>query len=214
MKKDYYIIGSGGFAKEVYFLSEEVLGETGRFQGFIDYKPERSVIEVRGREEKVMDEDFFLKNMAPDLEISLFMGIGDPQLVQKLAKRFKDYDFPNLIHPGFIGDKRSIQFGRGNIITAGCIFTVDISIGSFNIFNLNTSVGHDTVIGDCNVFNPSCNISGQVKIGSRNMFGVNSTVLQKLEIRNDNVVGGSSLANKPVDDRNVIVGVPAKKLKK
>lgn len=214
MKKDYYIIGSGGFAKEVYFLAEEVLGKSCRFRGFIDLKPGKGLIEVRGKEENVLDEDYFLKNFAPDPEISLFMGIGHPQLIHKLSQRFKDHNFPNLIHPGFVGDKRSLQFGRGNILTAGCIFTVDISIGSFNIFNLHTSVGHDTVIGDCNVFNPSCNISGEVKIGSRNMFGVNSTVLQKLEIKNDNVVGGASLANKPVDDQNVIVGVPAKKLKK
>ena len=169
---------------------------------------------MRGNEEKVLDEDYFLKNIVPDSEISLVMGVGDPQFRWELSQKFKHFNFPNVIHPGFLGDRRSIHFGCGNIITAGCIFTVDITIGSFNIFNLNSSVGHDTIIGDCNVFNPSCNISGQVEIGSRNMFGVNSTVLQKLEIKNDNIVGGSSLANKHVDNRNVVVGVPGKKLKK
>ena len=77
MKKDYYIIGSGGFAKEVYFLSEEVFGESFLFQGFIDYKPERDLIKVRDNEEKVLDEDYFLKNIVPDSEISLVMGVGD-----------------------------------------------------------------------------------------------------------------------------------------
>lgn len=213
MEKEHYIIGSGGFAKEVYYLTE-VVDPSSVFKGFIDYEPPKEKITVRGREEQVWDENFFLNSVPPDDKISLFMGIGDPQLLSKLSKRFSKYNFPNLVHPNFIGDKRSIRFGCGNIITAGCIFTVDISIGSFNIFNLKTSLGHDVTIGDCNVFNPSCNISGEVNIGSRNMFGVNSTVLQQLKIQDDNIVGGSSLANKPVENKNVVVGVPGKRLKK
>lgn len=213
MEKEYYIIGSGGFAKEVYFLAEETLEDDYSFGGFIDFEPKVKKQKVRGKEENVLDEEYFLSQVAPQDNRFLFMGVGAPELLYKLSNKFKQYNFPNLIHPGFIGDRSSIKFGRGNIITGGCVFTVDISIGSFNLFNLMTSVGHDTSIGDCNVFNPACNISGMVKIGSRNLFGVNSTVLQELEVKNDNIIGGASLANKPVESESVVVGVPAKKIK-
>ncbi len=214
MKKQYYIIGSGGFAKEVYFLADELLEESHNFMGFIDYKPEVKTIIARGQVVSVIDEDYFLGHILPSENINLYLGIGDPKLLGKLSKQFENYIFPNLIHPNFIGDRKSIQLERGNIITAGCVFTVDIKIGSHNIFNLNSTVGHDTVIGDCNIFNPGCNISGSVKIGSGNLFGTNSTVLQFIEIGNGNIIGASSLANKNIGNESIMVGVPAKNLKK
>ena len=214
MKKQYYIIGSGGFAKEVYFLADELLEEKDDFMGFIDYKPEEKTVIARGQILPVIDEDYFLEHVLPSEGINLYHGIGDPKLLGKLSKQFENYIFPNLIHPNFIGDRKSIQLERGNIITAGCVFTVDIKIGSHNIFNLNSTVGHDTVIGDCNVFNPGANISCSVKIGSRNLFGTNSTVLQFIEIGNGNILGASSLANKNIGNESIMVGVPAKNLKK
>lgn len=214
MKTKYYIVGSGGFAKEVYFLADESLDDSHQFMGFIDYKPTEITIKVREQIESVIDEDYFLEEIQASENINLYFGIGDPKLLGELSKRFKNYVFPNLIHPNFVGDRKSILLGNGNIITAGCVFTVDIKIGCYNIFNLNSTVGHDTVVGDCNVFNPGVNISGGVNIGNRNLFGTNSTVLQMLQIKNDNILGASSLANKNIHSNSVMVGVPAKKLER
>ena len=212
MNKSYYILGSGGFAKEVYFLAEESLDSSNKFMGFIDFKPSKTTIIVRGAEEVVIDEEYFLDTIKPDSNIFIYMGIGDPELLEKLSIRFTNYNFPNLIHPNFVGDKKSIQLGKGNIITAGCVFTVDIEIGSYNIFNLNTTIGHDSLIADFNVFNPGANISGGVKINSGNLFGTNCTVLQMLQIGTNNIIGASSLANKNIHDNSIMVGVNAKKI--
>lgn len=206
----YYILGSGGFAKEVYFLAKECLDDTYIFGGFIDFKPSAKSVVVRGHSENVIDEDFFLKNIKPSSNVNIYHGIGDPTLLEKLSIKFKDYIFPNLIHPNFIGDIISIHFGKGNIITAGCIFTVDIVVGSHNIFNLGTTLGHDSIIGDFNVFNPGANISGGVHINSGNLFGTNCTVLQMLQIGSKNIIGASTLANKNVYDNSIIIGVPGK----
>jgi sugar O-acyltransferase (sialic acid O-acetyltransferase NeuD family) len=206
----YYILGSGGFAKEVYFLANECLDDTYIFGGFVDFKPSVKSVKVRGHSENVIDEDFFLKNIKPSCNVNIYHGIGDPTLLEKVSIKFKDYIFPNLIHPNFIGDTKSIHFGKGNIITAGCIFTVDIVVGSHNIFNLGTTLGHDSIIGDFNVFNPGANISGGVNINCGNLFGTNCTVLQMLQIGSKNIIGASTLANKNVSDNNTIVGVPGK----
>ena len=214
MKKKYYIIGSGGFAKEVYYLAEESLDISYQFHGFIDYQPKCDTIIVRGKIAPVLDEDYFLNNIKPAEDVILYFGVGDPKLIEKLAVLFQNYHFPNLIHGSFIGDVNSIKLGRGNIIAAGCLFTVDITVGSFNIFNLNSTIGHDTVIKNCNVFNPGCNISGDVSIGSNNLFGTNSTVLQGLTVDDNNILGASSLANKAIHSNSLMVGVPAKKLER
>jgi|25_taG_2_1085351.scaffolds.fasta_scaffold02176_4 sugar O-acyltransferase (sialic acid O-acetyltransferase NeuD family) len=214
MTNDYLIIGAGGLAKEILFLCENIIGDLNKFKGFIDYRPKAKYIKFRGKEFPVHDEDEFLKDVLnKENKIDLYNGIGDPKTISKVTKKFENFNFPNLIHNTFVGDITSISFGKGNIITAGCVFTVDIKIGSFNLFNLSTTVGHDTVIEDCNVFNPGCNISGNVNIRSRNLFGTNSTVLQSVEIGDDNILGAGSLGNKSFSDGNIMIGIPAKPLK-
>lgn len=208
----YFIIGNGGFAKEVLFLIKEVFGTIENFGGFIDYKPQKSIINCMGQEFSIIDEDYFLSNSNKNSE--LFIGIGDPKTITKVVKKFEGFNFPNLVHPNVVRETISVTLGRGNIITAGCVLTVDINIGSFNVFNLNTTVGHDTVIGDFNVFNPGANISGSVQIGNSNLFGTNSTVLQGLTIVSGSIIGAASLVNKNVDSNLVVVGVPAREIKK
>ena len=209
-----YIIGCGGLAKEVLFLLEEVEGSLNDFKGFIDYKPNKNKIFCRGNFFDIIDESYFLQNMNKKDEIELFLGIGDPKKIKNIQSKFNDFLFPNLIHKSIIGDFKSINLGKGNIIAPGCIFTVDISIGSFNIFNLNTTVGHDVIIQDGNIFNPGCNVSGNVNIESNNLFGTNSTILQGISIGSNNTLGASSLANKNIQNNSIMVGVPAKMLQK
>lgn len=214
METDYYIVGSGGFAKEVYFLAEKTLGNQHNFKGFIDKEPEESFIKVRGAQESILDENEFLDQIKPSKQLVLFMGIGDPKILMRLSSVFKDYEFPNLIAKSAIYDEQSVRLGRGNIITDGCIFTVDIQIGSFNVFNLGVTIGHDTQIDSANIFNPGSNISGSVVIGNANLFGTNATVLQNLSIGSENILGAASLANRGFEDNQIMVGVPAKNIKK
>jgi sugar O-acyltransferase (sialic acid O-acetyltransferase NeuD family) len=207
----YYIVGKGGFAKEVLFLCREVFGHLDGFQGFIDYKPIDSILECMGSHYPVIDESEFLAKK--DKEVNIYLGIGDPKVLSKVVDKFGGYSFPNLVHGTVVKDS-SVKMEKGNIITAGCILTVDIKIGSYNIFNLNSTVGHDTIIGDFNVFNPGANISGSVVIGNRNLFGTNSTLLQSLTIGDNSIIGASSLINKNVQNNLVVVGLPGKEIKK
>jgi sugar O-acyltransferase (sialic acid O-acetyltransferase NeuD family) len=207
----YYIIGKGGFAKEVLFLCKEVFGHLEDFNGFIDYKPNDSAIVCLGLSFPVIDEDEFLsKNKGV---ADMYLGVGDPTTISKVVEKFKGFTFPNLVHRSVVKDE-SVITESGNIFTAGCILTVDIKIGNFNIFNLNTTIGHDTKIGDYNVFNPGVNVSGSVTIENKNLFGTNSTILQGLSIGSNSIIGASSLINKCVNNNLVIVGVPGKVIRK
>lgn len=205
----YYIIGNGGFAKEVLFLCKQVFGSDNDFCGFIDYKPTELNVTYLGKTYPVIDEDTFLLQIK---NCTIFIGLGSPNNILKVSQKFKGFSFPNLIHPNVIMDK-SVKLGYGNIIAAGSIFTVDIDLGNFNVVNLNVTIGHDTKVGDFNVFNPASNISGSVNIGSCNLFGTNSTILQGINIGNNSIIGASSLINRNVDSNLVVVGVPAKVIK-
>jgi sugar O-acyltransferase (sialic acid O-acetyltransferase NeuD family) len=214
---DFYIIGSGGFAKEVYFLQRELKnsGSNFNFKGFINHKPTFSTLKVGSNEYKVLDEDAFVTttSIADRSQIGLAIGIGDASKLQEIVAKFTGFVFPNLIHPNAVFDKESLEFGRGNIITAGCIFTVDIRVEDFNIFNLNTTVGHDTKVGSYNVFNPGCNISGGISIGDSNLFGTNSTILQNLVVGSKSILGAGAVLTKNMESKKLAVGIPATVIK-
>ncbi|MFN7656520.1 MAG: acetyltransferase [bacterium] len=206
--EDIYIIGSGGFAKEVYFLIKET--NLYEFKGFVDYKPKNTTLTIGVESFPIIDEDEFLNGYESS---NIVIGVGRPHLLKMLSEKFKNFNKPNIIHPSFISDSKNIIMGVGNIITAGVIFTTNITIGSFNVFNLNMTIGHDSMIGNHNVFNPSTNISGNNKIGNGNLFGVGSISLENMEIGNNNVIGASALLTKNINNDGVYVGIPAKIMK-
>jgi len=215
--KEIYILGSGGFAKEVYFLINEINHKFENpiynFKGFISKTNEISELIIGKLKLPVIFEEHFFK--MPINEVScLAIGIGDPNILEKIYNRWIDkYDFPNLIHPNFVSHEQTIEMGSGNIITSGNIFTIDIKIGSFNIFNLNTTVGHDANIGSFNVINPGANISGGVKIGNSNLIGSNATILQYIELGNNSILGSGAVLTKNLESNVIAVGLPAKPVK-
>lgn len=207
MAINYYIIGSGGFAKEVHFYTQKTLSNEYQFGGFI-------VNNIEHNSALLIEESLFLTTIEPSDKVVLFNGIGNPEIISKIHQKFKDYNFPNLIHPSVLADLTSLKIGYGNIITPNCIITVDVVIGNFNIINVSSTIGHDTQIGNYNVINPGSNISGSVTIGDSNLLGTNCAILQGISIGNNNKIGASSLVNKPVSNHLTIVGIPAKPIVK
>ncbi|MCW3467952.1 acetyltransferase [Chitinophaga nivalis] len=201
--QEIYILGAGGFAKEVYFLITQIGGYD--IRGFVDIKAGDPI-----KIGKTMVPVWGEADIADKKGAALAIGIGQPKIIKKLAAAFGEgFYFPNLIHPGVIIDEDNVTFGRGNILTANVVFTTGITVGSFNIFNLATTVGHDVVIGDHNVFNPCVAISGFVKIGDTNLIGVKATILEGKTVGSQSIVGAAGLVLKDVPDNVTVVGVPA-----
>ncbi len=204
--EELFILGAGGMAKEAYYFIQTL----GRYhiRGFVDVK--------RGPAIRMGDqaiEVFGEADLVPFAgQASLAIGVGNPPVIRKLAEKFSaHFNFPNLIHKSVIGNFSDIQWGKGNLVLANCVFTTSIKVGSFNIFNLNCMVSHDVQIGDYNVINPSVNISGGVVIGDTNLIGVKSTILQYKAIGNMTTIGASSLVTKDVKDGITVMGIPAKR---
>jgi sugar O-acyltransferase (sialic acid O-acetyltransferase NeuD family) len=161
---------------------------------------------------KVVGDDEWLLNQ--EEQADLLIGIGTPTLRAKVVKpylaREAQYQFPNFIHPFAQLDFRRISFGVGNAVTSGCSFTCDIQIGDFNLFNLNSTLGHDAVIGNYNVINPGVNISGGVTLGDRVLLGTGSQVLENLNLGSNITVGAGAVVIRDLPSDVTVVGVPAK----
>jgi len=208
--KDIVIIGSGGFAKEVAFLIEDINKKKKEWNiiGYVDNDKS-----IKNGKYKVVFNDKELISLTK--KIYVVFGIGAPSLIYKLStlyKTNKNIDFPNIIHPNVVGDFDRIKIGHGNIICARNTFTTDIKIGNFNIFNLNNTIGHDTVIGNYNVINPTCSISGGVQLSDKILLGTGSQILQYLSILDKTIVGAGSVVTKDITEPGVYVGIPARKI--
>lgn len=209
------IFGSGGLAREVFSLVEDINRSESSFNeiSFLDINEDR-VLEIGSSRLHVFnDEKFFARDYTPDSD-RFAIGIGSPDVIKKIISRWGSLSFPNLVHPSVIVQKSTLKLGKGNIICAGNVLTTNIVLGSFNYVNLSCTIGHDSMFGDGNVINPGANISGSVKIGNYNLIGTNATILQGVEIKDHIILGASSLANKNLESDNTYIGVPARPLKR
>lgn len=214
MRKKLIILGAGGLAREMAMLAAQVnaFHPTWDILGFIG-GPGCAVGQNLGIAPILGDDEWLLRQT---FEADLVLGVGYPKVKQKIIDLYLSccgqFHFPNLIHPRASLDINHVKMGIGNTITCNCVFTCDIAIGNFNLFNLNSTVGHDALVGNMNVINPGCNISGGVNIGNRVLIGTGAQILEQLTIGDDARVGAGAVVTKNVENGWTVAGVPARPL--
>lgn len=211
--KKIAIFGAGGFGREVQFLIEEInsIKPTYEFIGFYDDGILKGSIindyPVLGGINELNDY--------PE-SLSIAIAIGDPKtkatIIGKIHNQY--VNFPTLVHPQvIIGKIKFTSIGKGCIICAGVIITVNIQIGDFVILNLSCTVGHDTNIGDYSSFMPTVNISGEVNIEKGVYVGTGAKIINQLSIGESTIVGAGAVVSKSLPANCTAVGIPAKPIK-
>ena len=206
--KKILIAGTGGFAKEVLCLIDD-LGLLDNVEAFIE-------------------PDFIFENYSKPLNIHgipvkpysflepkkhlVTVAIGESKVREKIVtEQLPIYTkYITLIHPTAIISKWN-QIGEGAIICAGTIITCDVTIGRFAHLNLQTTIGHDCVIGDYFTTAPNVNISGNCSIDKHVYFGTASVIKQGLSVAKHTTIGMGAIVTKDIREESQIwVGNPAK----
>jgi sugar O-acyltransferase (sialic acid O-acetyltransferase NeuD family) len=207
MKKNF-IFGYGGFAKEIDFYLK-----------MKDPECENIFIITLDKDHVFLDKNKFITEddfYRTQEDCQCYIGIANPLIRKKIASKFlykPNFKFPNLFCIDTLYDQETIMLGIGNIMCPGVKMTKNISLGNFNIINLNSTIGHDTIIEDYVTISPGCNVSGNVFISSEIFLGTNSTILENLKIKEKCIIGAGCLVNKNILTTGTFVGVPAKKIK-
>lgn len=212
---DIAIIGAGGFGREVKCLIEDINNSTQQLEkyniiGFYDDGVEKG---TKIHNHVVLGKVSDVNNYSKSLDV--VVAIGTPKTKKNVISSItnKLIQYPNLIHPSVIKSKNNVVLGKGNIITAGCILTCDITIENFVILNLACTVGHDTLIKSYSSFMPSVNISGEVVINEQVYVGTGVKIINQLEIGFNTIVGAGALVSKTLPENCTAVGIPAKPIK-
>jgi sugar O-acyltransferase (sialic acid O-acetyltransferase NeuD family) len=209
-QRPVFVIGTGGLAREMAQLLRQ-LGRAGDFAGFVAEDP-TLVGRDLGFGAVVGDDSWLLAREAP---ADIVLGIGHPGPRATVAQRFVQaadrFAFPNLVHPTAVIDGSDVILGRGNVITAGCIFTVNIAVGDFNLFNWTVTVGHDVRVGSSCVINPGAHLSGGVTLEDRILVGTGASILEGRTVGSDSRVGAGAVVTHDVPAGTTVVGVPARR---
>jgi sugar O-acyltransferase (sialic acid O-acetyltransferase NeuD family) len=193
-EKVAYVIGDGGFAREVAVWAThagwEVLGLVGR--------------ETQER----------LAAAAERLNrpFNCFLGLGKPAAKMAAVESLGPYArYPSLFSHQSGGARNAS--GHGCVLCPGVVLTTDVTLGNFVTVNLSCTVGHDAVLEDFCSLMPQVAVSGYCRIGRAAYLGVHSAVLEKLEVGAEAVLGGGALLTKNLPAGETWAGVPARRLK-
>lgn len=201
-----YIVGTGGFAREVLFLMDE-LNLYNEFSGFIE--PDL-IWEEKWRDKSIMGKPVLPFSNVKDFD-RVSIGVADSKMRRKTITQLpSNIDYISLIHPKASVSKWA-TLGKGAIVTAGCIVTTQIQIADHCHLNLGTTIGHDCVIGEFFTSAPAVNISGICNIGDDVYFGTGAATKQGVTICNNVVIGMGAMVTKSISEPGTYIGIPAQK---
>jgi len=209
------VIGSGGFAREVVWLAKEIdrVAPAFEFLGFV--VSDLSMLGEYDSKEQILGDYEWLASNADRVD-ALAIGIGNPKfrrkVGQELSREFPNFEWPALIHPTVTLDTESCTLGKGTLMCAGTIATVNVELEDFSMVNLACTLGHESRIGEGSVLNPTVNISGGVVLEKGVLVGTGAQILQYVQVGEGATVGAGAVVNRDVPAGVTVVGIPAKPL--
>lgn len=209
--KDLYIIGAGGFGREVAWLVERInaVEPTWNLKGFID--DNETLWGTTEDEYPVLGGSSCLLQTKNAYAVC---AVGSAATRKRIVEKIEtgNIKFATLIDPSVLYSKR-VKIGDGTVICAGTILTVDIEIGRHVIINLDCTLGHDVQIGDFVTMYPSVNVSGNTVLGEGVELGTGMQIIQGKKIVPQVIVGAGSVVVRDIEESGTYVGCPAKKIK-
>lgn len=209
--KDLYIIGAGGFGREVAWIVERInsIKPTWNLKGFID--DNETLWGSKEGEYYVFGGCEYLSALE---DVYVVCAVGSSNVRKKIIEKLKDTSvkFATLVDPSVLYSN-SVKIGEGAIVCAGTIITVNVNIGDHVIVNLDCTIGHDAVIDDFVTIYPSVNVSGNVLIGECSELGTGTQIIQGKKVISNTIIGAGAIVVKDCKESGTYVGSPAKKIK-
>lgn len=209
--KNLYIIGAGGFGREVAWLVERInsVKPTWNLKGFIDDNET-----LWGSFDGGYPVFGGCKYIASLENVYAVCAVGSAKVRKQIIDKLKDTSvkFATLVDPSVLLSNR-VKIGEGSIVCAGTIITVDVNIGNHVIVNLDCTIGHDAVIDDFVTIYPSVNVSGNVLIGECSELGTGMQIIQGKKVVSNTIIGAGAIVVKDCNESGTYVGSPAKKVK-
>ncbi len=207
-------LGAGGHAKVVM----EILKLVGGYElvGLLDPKQELWNTRVSGI--PVLGDDNLLPKLYNGGVRHAFIGlgtIGDTNPRRELYEKARSYGFQivRAIHPQAIVSSSAV-IGDGPTIMAGAIINANARLGDNVIVNTGAIVEHDCIVGNHVHIATGAQLASTVHVGEGSHIGLGASIRQCIHIGRNAIVGAGAVVIDNVPDNVVVVGVPARILRK
>lgn len=218
MSEDIFVVGAGGFGREVVDIIEAINEAAAEpiwaLRGVVDDAPSAENLQ------RLIDRSIeYLGTISDTLGApgrpAFIVGVGSPAARESLASTLEAHGFraATLVHPTVtLGSQ--VTLGPGSVLCAGVRITTNVVIGNHVHVNLNATIGHDSFLDDYVSVNPLASISGDCVVMARALLGVSASVINGVTVGAGSVVGGGACVVRDVPAAATVVGVPAKPLPK
>ena len=147
----------------------------------------------------------------------VIINIDEGKNREKLYKNIYKKNYTNIFFKNsFISEtsKSNMIKKKGIIIQSHVKVMPCVHIGHGVKINTGAQIHHDCKIGKFSTIAPRAVLLGNVMVGNYSYIGANSTIRQNIKIGQGVMVGAGAVVTKNVKDFDIVVGKPAKSIKK
>lgn len=198
--KNIIIVGSGGFAKELFgYIESEIKKNILKecyVKGFLDisfeaYQEMKIDSKYLGSENEytIEDEDEFL------------IAVGNIELKEEIISTLleKNAKLMTYIHSTAIVDLGA-KVGEGVVICPFCMVNNQAIIEDYSMLNIYSSVAHDSKLGKYSILSPYATLNGNVNSDEKLFMATRSSVLPGVNIGKSCVVSAGTVVAKDMED--------------
>ena len=121
--------------------------------------------------------------------------------------------FACVVHPSAHVAQGAV-IGEGAVLLPMCVVHSDVTVGRHAIINTASTIDHDSRIGDFAHIAPGAHLAGNVTVGEGAHVGIGAAVTAGVTIGDGATVGAGAAVVEDVAAGGVVVGVPARVLRK
>ncbi|MFC4347223.1 hypothetical protein ACFO5Q_05140 [Kordiimonas lipolytica] len=187
--------------------------------GFLNDKLEKGTLVGKNKQFPVLggiaDYAGFLNQPDVDFFFAIF-GMSNPAGTWELLRSLEipEDRFPTFIHPLAEVPEGYCKIGYGSLVCAHAALSADVTLAPHVCLMVGSFVGHDTSVGSFTHFATNAVAGASNEIGSGVHMGSNSTTREFVTIGDCSMIGAGSVILKSVEPYSVMVGNPARVIRK
>jgi sugar O-acyltransferase (sialic acid O-acetyltransferase NeuD family) len=191
IKATIFILGSGGFAKEIRDYLRDLLMNTPKMGLRCDSEilfvnnddPDALSVEAYNEKITTLNEKYYS-----------IMGSGHCHIRKKMTSEIIE-PLLSFIHPAAFNLGK---IGSGTFVAPAAVIAPRVIIGKHCLINYGATVGHDTTIGDYSVIAPQAALGGGCMLGEGVYVGANASVRENIKVGDGATIGMGAIITKDV----------------